>query len=140
MIAAMAALLACQLAGEVLVRALGLPLPGPVAGMGILFLALVWRGRRAPEAEVVPPALGEVADGLLRNLSLLFIPAAVGVVQYLGLLRTYAAPLALAIAASTLAAMVVTVVTFRLVSRLHAFRHKGVAGDVEAAVDPEHHP
>ena len=140
MIAALAALLACQLAGEVLVRALGLPLPGPVAGMAILFGALVWRRHRAPEAEPVPPALGEVADGLLRNLSLLFIPAAVGVVQYLGLLGTYAGPLALAIVVSTLAAMIVTVVTFRLVSRLHAFRHKGLAGDVEAAVDPERHP
>ncbi len=140
MIAAIAGLLGCQLAGEVLVRALGLPLPGPVAGMGILFLALVWRGHRAPEAEAVPLALGEVADALLRNLSLLFIPAAVGVVQYLGLLRTYAGPIALAITVSTLAALIVTVLAFRVVARLHAFRHKGVVGDVEAAVDPEHHP
>ena len=139
MIAAIAGLLACQLAGEVLVRALGLQLPGPVAGMGLLFLALVWRGRRAP-AEAVPPALGEVADALMRNLSLLFIPAAVGIVQYLGLLRSYAGPLALAIVVSTLAALVVTVVTFRFVSRLHAFRRKGVASDAEAAVDPDHHP
>ena len=140
MIAAIAALLSCQLAGEVLVRALGLPLPGPVAGMGLLFLALVWRGHRAPDAEAVPPALGAVTDSLLRNLSLLFIPAAVGVVQYLGLLGTYAGPLALAIVVSTLAAMIVTATTFRLVSRLHAFRHKGPIGDIEAAVDAEHHP
>lgn len=140
MIAAIAALLGCHLAGEVLVRALGLPVPGPVAGMGILFLALAWRGRTRDAADAVPPAIGEVADALLRNLSLLFIPAAVGVVQYLGLLRAYAAPLALAIVVSTLAAMIVTVLTFRLVARLHAFRRKGLAGDVEAALDPEHHP
>ena len=140
MIAAIAALLACQLAGEVLVRALGLPVPGPVAGMGILFLVLVWRGRRANGAEAIPPAVGDVADALLRNLSLLFIPAAAGVVQYLGLLGTYAWQLALAIVVSTLAAMIVTVLTFRLVARLHAFRRKGLAGDVEAALDPERHP
>ena len=141
MIAAVAALLACQLAGEVLVRALVLPLPGPVAGMGLMFLFLVWRGRRgAAPAEAVPAEIGRVADALLGNLSLLFIPAAVGVVQYLALLRTYALPLALAIVVSTLAAMVATATTFRLVARLHAFRHKGIVADVEAAADPEEHP
>ena len=41
---------------------------------------------------------------------------------------------------TTLAAMIVTAFTFRLVSRLYAFRHKGLGADVEAAVDSEHHP
>ena len=140
MIAAVAGLLACQLAGEVLVRALALPLPGPVAGLGLLFLFLVWHGRGRSEDEAVPVELGRVAEALLRNLSLLFIPAAVGVVQYLGLLRTYAGPLVIAIAVSTLAAMIVTASTFRLVSRLHAFRHKGLVAEMEAAADPERHP
>ena len=139
MIAAIAGLLACQLAGEILVRAAGLPLPGPVAGMGLMFVFLAWRGRKDP-AGAVPLELGRVADALLANLSLLFVPAAVGVVQYLGLLRAYAPALALAIAVSTVAAMVVTAATFRLVSRLHAFRRRGLVGDVEAATDPEHHP
>ena len=140
MIAAVAGLLACQLAGEILVRALALPLPGPVAGLGLLFLFLVWHGRSRSEDEPVPVELDRVAEALLRNLSLLFIPAAVGVVQYLGLLRTYAGPLAIAIAVSTLAAMIVTAFTFRLVSRLYAFRHKGLGADVEAAINSEHHP
>ena len=85
MIAAITGLLVCQLLGEVLVRALTLPFPGPVAGLGLMFAFLLWRGRGREPA--VPVALGLVADTLLRNLSLLFIPAAVGVVQYLGLLR-----------------------------------------------------
>ena len=141
MIAAVTGLLACQLAGEVLVRALALPLPGPVAGMLLMFLFLAWRGRgSADPAEGVPPEIGRVADALLGNLSLLFIPAAVGVVQYLALLRAYALPLAVAIFVSTLAAMIVTAVTFRLVSRLYAFRRKGIVADIEAAADPEDHP
>ena len=138
MIAAVTGLLACQLAGEILVRAAGLPLPGPVAGMGLMFVFLVWRGR-SDAAVAVPSELGRVADVLLANLSLLFVPAAVGVVQYLGLLRAYALPLALAIVVSTVAAMVVTAATFRLVSRLHAFRRRGLVDDVEAAADPERH-
>ena len=141
MIPALAGLLACQLAGEVLVRFLMLPLPGPVAGLGFMFGYLAWRGRTRPDPiEAIPPQLGTVCDALLRNLSLLFIPAAVGVVQYLDLLRRYAGPIALTIAVSTLLALMITAATFRLVSRLHAFRRRSLLGDVEAAIDPEHHP
>ncbi len=119
MIAAVAALLGCQLLGEVVVRALMLPLPGPVAGMGFLLLYLLMHGRGRPEEERVPREIGQVADVLLRNLSLLFIPAAVGVVQYLGLLRQYGWSIAISIVASTLLAMLTTVIVFRLAARLH---------------------
>ena len=72
-------LLACQLAGEVIARLLGLPVPGPVLGMVILFVALVIRGH-------VPDDVGVVTGGLLQNLSLLFVPAGVGVMLHAGLL------------------------------------------------------
>lgn len=99
MIAALTLLLACQLAGEVVARALGLPLPGPVLGMILLAAGLLAR-RAEPPAE-----LSAVADGLLRNLGLLFVPAAVGVVLHLDLLARAATPIALAILAGTLAAI-----------------------------------
>ena len=139
MIAAITVMLLCQLLGEVLVRALALPLPGPVAGLGILFTVLAWRGRRQAEPSV-PADLGQVADVLLRNLSLLFIPAAVGVVQYLGLLRAYAGQIALAIVVSTTLALVVTAATFRFMSRLHAFRHASLVEAIEKAADEDDHP
>ncbi len=141
MIAAIAGLLACQLIGEILVRALLLPLPGPVAGLALLFLFLVWHGHgKADPADTVPLELGRVTDVLLRNLSLLFIPAAVGVVQYLDLLRANALAIATAIVLSTTLTLIVTAVTFRLVSRLHAFRRKEPVEAVEAAVEPRRHP
>ncbi len=124
MIAAIAALLGCQLLGEVLVRALALPLPGPVAGMGLLFLALAVRGRGRPEAERIPAAISVVGDGLLRNLSLLFVPAAVGIVQYLGLLRQYGGTIVVAVAVSTALALLATVSTFRLVARWQTRRRR----------------
>jgi putative effector of murein hydrolase LrgA (UPF0299 family) len=117
MIAAVAALLVCQLLGEVLVRALALPLPGPVAGMGLMFAILAWRGRGKPDAERIPVEIGRVADTLLRNLSLLFIPAAVGIVRYFGLLRQYGWIIVISVALSTAAALVVTVAVFRLAAR-----------------------
>jgi holin-like protein len=102
MIGAITALLVCQLAGEVAVRALHLPVPGPVVGMVILFLTLLLRRRPAPEA------LGGTADGLLGNLGLLFVPAGVGVVLFLPVLARDWAPLSLAVLAGTLAAIAAT--------------------------------
>ncbi len=139
MIAAVSTLLLCQLLGEVLVRAFGLPLPGPVAGLGLLFAGLVVRGRLRPARPgAVPEDLGRTCDVLLGNLSLLFIPAAVGVVQYLALLRSYAVPIALAIVASTVLALVVTALVFRLVSGQLArlSRARGEALVVDPARDP----
>jgi holin-like protein len=102
LIAAITALLACQLAGEVTARALGLAVPGPVVGMVLLFVVLLLRAREAP------PALGATADGLLGNLGLLFVPAGVGVVLHLPLLARDWAPLSLAVLAGTLAAIAAT--------------------------------
>ena len=102
MIGALATLLTCQLAGEVVARALHLPVPGPVIGMALLFAGLLLRGREAP------PALDAVADGLLGNLGLLFVPAGVGVVLYLPLLARDWAPLSLAVVVGTLSAIAFT--------------------------------
>lgn len=114
MIGAFTGLLLCQLAGEILTRALRLPLPGPVMGLLLLFGVLVVRGRMGRD---VPPALEATANALLRNLSLLFIPAAVGVIQYLGLLRQLAVPIAFAIVISTALALAVTALVFAVLAR-----------------------
>lgn len=102
MIGAITALLACQLAGEVAARTLGLPVPGPVIGMVLLFGLLLLRGQEAPAQ------LGAAADGLLGNLGLLFVPAGVGVVLHLPLLARDWAPLSLAVLAGTLVAIAAT--------------------------------
>lgn len=74
MIEAFALILVLQLAGEAIVQALGLPLPGPLVGMLLLFAGLVWRGE-------VPDGLKETAAALHRHLMLLFIPAVAGVMM-----------------------------------------------------------
>jgi holin-like protein len=106
MIRGLSILLCCQLLGEVLARALHLPVPGPVIGMALLFSALLVRDSLAGRDGAAPetgPGLGQTADGLLSNLGLLFIPAGVGVVVYLPQLARDWAPLSLAVVAGTLA-------------------------------------
>jgi putative effector of murein hydrolase LrgA (UPF0299 family) len=103
-------LLGFQLAGEVISRRLGLPFPGPVLGMAGLLLAL----RLVPglEARMKP-----LASGLLANLSLLFVPAGVGVIGHLDELAANGLPLALALVGSTALAIAVGALVFRAVAR-----------------------
>lgn len=111
MISALTLILGFQLAGEILSRALHLPLPGPVLGMAGLLVSLAAVPRLAV---VVRPT----AQGLLANLSLLFVPAGVGMVGHLDLLASKGAPLLLALVVSTVLAITVGALTFRAVARL----------------------
>jgi putative effector of murein hydrolase LrgA (UPF0299 family) len=110
MLPALATLLLCQLAGEAVVYVAALPIPGPVVGMVLLFgLLLV----RAP----LPSATGDTADGMLNHLSLLFVPAGVGVVQHLSLIGGEGLRLLLIILLSTVMALAVTAMVFAAVAR-----------------------
>jgi holin-like protein len=99
-------LLVFQFVGEVVVRLTGLPLPGPVAGMALLLAALLARGR---DAEPLTAA----ADGLARHLSLLFVPAGVGVIMYARHLADEWLPIAAALVVSTVLAIAVAALVFR---------------------------
>lgn len=104
-------LLICQLAGEVVAKALDLPLPGPVVGMVILFAGLAIRGE-------VPHDLETVAHGLLDNLSLLFVPAGVGVMLYLPLIEAEWQAIAASLVVSTVVTIAVTALAMRWLDRL----------------------
>jgi len=104
-------LLVFQCAGEGVVRLAGLPVPGPVAGMALLFAALLLRGK-------APNALAAAAGGLGQHLSLLFVPAGVGVMMYVGQVASEWLPIAAALLVSTVLAIAATALTFaRLVRR-----------------------
>lgn len=103
-------LLACQLAGESLRLATGLPVPGPVIGMAILFVGLVVKGG-------LPDGLRTTATGLLSNLSLLFVPAGVGVMLHVTLLRHEWLPLTLALIGSTVITVAVTALLMTWLAR-----------------------
>jgi putative effector of murein hydrolase LrgA (UPF0299 family) len=121
MILAVAILLVCQLIGETLARGLGLPVPGPVLGMALLLVGCLLLPGLA--ARVMP-----TAQGVLAHLSLLFVPAGVGVISHLDVLGGSGPALLLVLVASTALALVVGVLTFVLVAR--------VTGD-EGAQAPE---
>jgi holin-like protein len=117
MIEAITAVLLCQLAGEGLARLLALPVPGPVIGLLMLFLGLVVRGRLKPDAAPVRETpLGALSAFLLAHLSLLFVPAGVGIVGQADVLARHGVGLILALVVSTAAALVVTALVFKAAS------------------------
>jgi len=111
MLHAFAVLLCLQLAGEALVRAVGSPLPGPVIGLALLF---VWLFAKLP----LPQETNATADGILKHLSLLFVPAGVGVVQQLPLLGAEGWKLMAVILVSIALSLAATAITFAALAKL----------------------
>lgn len=94
-------LLVYQLMGEITSRLLQLPVPGPVIGMILLFLTLLVRGQ-------LMETLDSAVNALLNHLSLLFVPAGVGVVVHFGLIGHEWLAIALALVLSTVVTLAVT--------------------------------
>ena len=110
MVRGFAILLGLQWLGELLSAWLDLPLPGSVIGM-ILILA----GLRVGLIKLA--WVTEASELLLKNLSMLFVPAGVGVMVYFDLIAQQWLPLVLATAVSTIAVIAVTGLTAKFLSR-----------------------
>jgi holin-like protein len=110
MLAGLTWLLVFQCLGEIFVRLLGLPVSGPVVGMLLLFVVL--RTRPA-----IPEAVDTAATGLLQHLSLLFVPAGVGVMLHFGRLADEWPAIVVALIVSTILTIGVTGVTMRALIR-----------------------
>lgn len=110
-------LLACQLVGEVIARSFNLPAPGPVIGLALLAVGFGLWSRRNPQADPDDTDAAKAANALLGVLSLLFVPAGVGVVQYFGLLARYGLALGAALIVSTVLTLLATVGVFIWVKR-----------------------
>lgn len=95
-------ILVCQLVGEFVVRALGLPLPGPVAGL-VLFLAWLLVRRPSEDAAEV-----RAATGLLAYLPLFFVPPGVGILVYGPELLAHWLPVTVGLVVSWAVALLVT--------------------------------
>lgn len=104
-------LLIYQLTGEVLVLLFGLPVPGPVLGMILLFATLLLKGGSND-------TLDTTSSTLLSHLSLLFIPAGVGMIVHLNLIADEWLPIVLTLILSTLITLSASTAIMWLASRL----------------------
>lgn len=104
-------LLVYQLIGELIVLELALPVPGPVIGMLLLLATLLIKKPLAPQMQ-----LG--TQQILTHLSLLFIPAGVGVMVHLPRLEQEWLAIGLALLLSTLLGLLVTAWVMLLTMKL----------------------
>ncbi len=124
MIVSLTLILLAQLLGEVAARTAGLPVPGPVIGMALLLGFLVLRDRTRPAStRLLPPPLVDgglegTAKGMLAHLSILFVPAGVGIVGRLDVLASHGFALAVVLLVSVTLTLAATVLTFVGVSRM----------------------
>lgn len=109
MLGALTILLIYQLVGEVIVRGFGLPIPGPVLGMALLFATLIAR-------KGAGDGLRNTANGLLQHLSLLFVPAGTGVMLHFQRLADEWLALLIAVAASTMLSIAVSALVLKALS------------------------
>jgi holin-like protein len=106
MIRTFSILLVFQCLGEGLAYFLGLPVPGPVLGMLLLFgFLLLNKGM----ADQLSPTVQEI----LRHLSLLFIPAGVGIMVHGHRLLDEWLPLVAALVVSTAISILTTALVVR---------------------------
>lgn len=106
MLLAFAVLLVFQCLGEGLVFLVGLPVPGPVAGMLLLLAALAAFPRLHDTVEAG-------ANELLRHLSLLFVPAGVGIIVAAASGSGHWLAICAAVACSTVLTLAVTALVLR---------------------------
>ena len=104
-------LLIYQLVGEISVLLLRIPVPGPVLGMVMLFLTLVFRGRATA-------SLDSASSALLSHLSLLFVPAGVGMIVHFDRIINEWLPISIALVLSTIITMAATAAIMLGTSRL----------------------
>ena len=119
MLLSLGLILLCQLVGEAITRGTGISVPGPVIGLVLCVLLLLARDRmgRLVPGELRDGTFEQTGRGLLSHLSLLFIPAGVGVVQRLDVLAGNALAIATALLVSTVLSLAVTAWVFSFVAR-----------------------
>ncbi|MBE9029998.1 CidA/LrgA family protein [filamentous cyanobacterium LEGE 11480] len=96
-------LLIYELIGEVAAQLLPIALPGPVIGMFLLFLTL---SLRRPSMAAIEMA----STTLLSHLSLLFVPAGVGIIVHFNRLTHEWLPITITLLLSTMITMATTAI------------------------------
>lgn len=94
-------LIAIQLVANLVLKYLNIPFPSPLFGMLLLFVLLYFK--------IIPEKfIKDIADLLLSNMSLFFIPLFVGIITYIDLIRDNFLPIVMAVVVVTFTTMVLT--------------------------------
>ena len=117
LIAQMAALICIWIAGEIISRGLGLPIPGSVVGMTLLLTALI-------TGAVQPASIRRGARWFIAELLLFFVPAVLAVLDHPEFLGIEGLKIMVVILTGVFCVMITTALSvdlgFRLMARLNS--------------------
>lgn len=111
-----------QLLGEIVVRLLQVPVPGAVLGMLFLFVSLLLKRRVSKPVEMA-------STELLSHLSLLFVPAGVGIIAHFNQLASEWVSISIALVLSTLITLAATAAIMQGSNRFLSSRLAGQSAD-----------
>ena len=94
-----------QFLGEIIAGVTQLPIPGPVIGLAFLAAYALWRG-------AMPQVVEIAGDSILKHLSLLFVPAGVGLIAYGDRIMAEGTRILILLITSTAVTMAVTALVF----------------------------
>jgi holin-like protein len=106
-------------AGELIVWLTGIPIPSSIIGM-LLLTAALSRGF------IKPQSIEKLTNFLLKNLGFFFVPAGIGLMNCLGLLREQWLPIVAATVISTFLTIAATGRTHQIIRRFKSSRHHGL--------------
>ena len=115
--------------GELLNTLLPLPVPAGVYGMILLLIALVTGIVKLPEVE-------GAGNFLLDTMTMMFIPAAVGIMSAIDILLPVLLPYLVIIVVSTVLVMIVTGLTATAILRRSESKEDQAAEDAELSLEP----
>ncbi len=96
--------------GEVLNKVVNIPLPGSIIGMILLFVCLLFRLIKLEMIE-------EISKFLLEHLAFFFIPAGVGLLAYVGILKENLLPILVICFVTTFIVMIITGWTVQIIKK-----------------------
>ena len=107
-----------QLIGEVVQQYFVLLIPGPVVGLILLLMTLICtQGLTSPVIGTLTKSIFQSTDGILRYLSLLFIPIGVGVIMHLQYLENNILSVMAIILIGTVTSLGLTAVLFERLTK-----------------------
>lgn len=107
-----------SLIGEGISNVFHLPIPGSIIGLIILFLALQFKWLRLRHVNMV-------GHFLLANMTILFLPAAVGIMDKFHLIAPYLFPIVLIIFVAIVLNVIVIAFTVQFIKRRYEGDYKG---------------
>ena len=109
-----AGLLVFQLLGEVFVRLIDIPVPGPVVGLLLMLVFLLLRKKQANNSD----SLLNASSLLLSHLSLLFVPAGVGIITHIDRITDQWLSISIALVIASLITLFVTAWSLKVLIRV----------------------